>query len=268
MTMLTLLSGVVVGLSLGLTGGGGSVFAVPLLVYGLSVAPREAVLTSLIAVTLTAAIGVVPRWRAGAVEIRTGLLFAGAGACGAPLGAGLSEFISDEWLLGLLAVVMLVMAARMAWNAGRSQSIYSDHAAGPSCRRDPVGRLQWTSRCALLLTLVGIGTGVLSGLFGVGGGFVIVPALVVFSGLDVHRAMATSLLVMTLVGAAAIASQLAAGRAVDVTLAAPFAAGGVVGMFSGQSLARRLSTATLQRVFAGAIVLTAVWMLARGWLLT
>ena len=112
-----LLFGAVVGFSLGLTGGGGSIFAVPLLVYGLSVAPHDAVGVSLAAVGMTALVGAIERLRARQVEVRTGILFAVAGMLGAPVGSWLSGRIPENMLLLLFAVLMLFIAGRMWFNA-------------------------------------------------------------------------------------------------------------------------------------------------------
>ena len=106
-------------------------------------------------------------------------------------------------------------------------------SAGPSCRRDPDGRLALTSRCFAVLVVAGLAAGVLSGLFGVGGGFVIVPALVLVTGMGIHRAVATSLLVIALVGASGVASYLAAGRPLPLALTGLFVAGGLAGMELG-----------------------------------
>lgn len=264
MPFLILAFGVLVGFSLGLTGGGGSIFAVPLLVYGLAVPAREAVTVSLAAVGLTALIGAVERWRAKQVEVRTGLLFAAAGMLGAPVGAWIAGWLPEAVLLTAFAVVMLIAAVRMWRNAGEGPPADSDPDAGPTCRRDPEGRLRMTSRCAVLLSVVGAATGVLSGLFGVGGGFVIVPALVMFSGMGIHRAVATSMVVIALVSAAGLTSHLVAGRACALELVSLFTAGGVAGMFTGQRLGRRISGPMLQRVFAAAIITVAAFMLVRN----
>lgn len=260
---LALSFGLLIGVSLGLTGGGGSIFAVPLLVYGLDVPAREAVTISLAAVGLTALLGAVQRWRAGLVEVGTGLLFAASGVPGAPLGAWLAGRLPDPVLLTLFALLMLIVAARM-WSASRTTAAPSAGSSeGPTCRRDPEGRLHLTSRCALLLSLVGIGTGILSGMFGVGGGFVIVPALVIFSGMGIHRAVSTSLLVIALVSAAGLASHLWAGRDCSVELVGLFATGGVGGMLVGTWLVRRLSVPSLQRVFAVAMLGVAGYIIVR-----
>jgi uncharacterized membrane protein YfcA len=266
-----LLFGGIVGFSLGLTGGGGAIFAVPLLVYGLGVAPREAVGISLAAVGVTSFVGFLGRWRARQVEIRTGLVFAVAGMLGAPVGSWLSGLISETVLLTLFAILMLVVALRM-WSKASESAIAglpiacSTEAAdvdGPACRRDINGNLLLTSRCAWLLAAVGIVTGVLSGLFGVGGGFVIVPALVLFSGMAIHRAVGTSLLVITMVSVSAIASHLFAGRSISVETTALFVVSGVAGLLLGNLAGRRLSGPALQKVFAGAIVAVAIFVIVR-----
>ncbi len=269
--LLTLLFGGIVGFSLGLTGGGGAIFAVPLLVYGLGVAPREAVGISLAAVGVTSFVGFLERWRARKVEIRTGLVFAVAGMLGAPLGSWLSGLIPETVLLTLFAVLMLIVALRMWSKASESGSAglpvacstEADDVDGPACRRDNNDNLLLTSRCAWLLAFVGVATGVLSGLFGVGGGFVIVPALVLFSGMAIHHAVGTSLLVITLVSISGIASHLFAGRLISVETTGLFVVGGVGGLLLGNLAGRRLSGQALQKVFAVAIVVVAIFVFIR-----
>jgi uncharacterized protein len=120
-----------------------------------------------------------------------------------------------------------------------------------------------TSLCAMLLVAVGFGTGILSGLFGVGGGFIIVPALVVFSGMAMPRAIGTSLLVVTLVSISGTASHLFSGRDLVLETAAVFTLGSLAGLFAGSALAERLSGPVLQRIFATAIVLVALYVMVR-----
>lgn len=266
MPFLSLTFGALVGFSLGLTGGGGAILAVPLLVYGLSIEPRQAVGISLASVGVTSAVGFLGRWKTGQVEVATGLMFAVAGMLGAPIGTWLSGQISEPLLLSLFALLMLVVAVRMWVKAGPSSSeaaLTTDDAAGPACRRDETGYLHLTSPCAMLLGVVGVLTGVLSGLFGVGGGFVIVPALVVFSSMPIHRAVGTSLLVITLISAAGVASHLLAGRDIPIETTALFIGGGVLGMFAGIWASQYLSGPALQKVFAVAIVLVAIFVILR-----
>lgn len=266
MSPLTLLFGALVGFSLGLTGGGGAIFAVPLLVYGLGVPAREAVGVSLLTVGATALVGFVQRARKGLVEFPTGLLFAVAGMLSAPVGSMLADRLPETALLGLFAVLMLVIAVRMwrkAADSTFSLPIITEDNAGPTCRRDPQGKLRLTSQCAMLLCLIGLGAGALSGLFGVGGGFIIVPALVMFSGMGTQRAIGTSLLVITLISASGTASHLLAGKDLTLATAGLFTLGSVAGLFVGSSLAQRLAGPTLQKVFAAAIVAVALFVMVR-----
>jgi uncharacterized protein len=268
MSPLSLILGTIVGFSLGLTGGGGAIFAVPLLVYALALDPRQAVGVSLITVAGTALVGFAQRMRTRQVEFPVGLLFAIAGMLTTPIGVWLSRQLPEALLLVTFGVLMLVIAVRM-WIKAQQQEpaavcIPVAVNAGPVCRRDPQGELKLTSRCALLLAAVGLGAGVLTGLFGVGGGFIIVPALVTFSGMGMQRAVGTSLLIITLISLTGIATQFASGGTVPWPVTLPFLLGSVAGLFAGTVLARRLAGAHLQQVFAAAIVAVGVFVIIRN----
>jgi|TARA_B110000438_G_C15691179_1_gene596837 uncharacterized protein len=266
--------GAVVGFSLGLTGGGGSIFAVPLLVYGLGVEPREAVGISLAAVGTTALVGAIQRLRSHEVEIRAGLLFAGAGILGAPLGTWVGKFIPGTVLLVLFALLMLMVAVRMWLKASkkpeeahivRARSYQDlDDRGAPACRHNPGGRLEFTAKCTIVMSAVGLLTGVLSGLFGVGGGFIIVPALVFFSTMNIHRAVATSLLVISLISASGVASYLIAGESLALDITGFFVLGGVLGLGLGTILSHRLSGAKLQKIFALAMAGIALFIVIQN----
>ncbi len=269
MAPLSLIFGAVVGLSLGLTGGGGAIFAVPLLVYGLGVNPREAIAISLAAVGTTSFVGFLHRWRLGEVELRTGLLFAMAGMLGAPVGTWIASLIPEAILLLAFAGLMVIVAIRLWQQASHpvlppANCPIPEQQDGPTCQRDATGALILTSRCAVLLLIVGVLTGMLSGLFGVGGGFVIVPALVLFSGMSIHRAVGTSLMVIALVSVSGVAAQAWAGRVIDPVVTALFVAGGIAGLFAGQRIGRRLSGPALQKVFAVAILAVAAFVIVRN----
>jgi uncharacterized protein len=271
-TLLVVLFGAIVGLSLGLTGGGGSIFAVPLLVYGLGVPAREAIGVSLAAVGATALVGSLRRLGRGEVEVRTGLLFAVAGMIGAPIGSWVGGRVPEGMLLALFAGLMTLVAVRMWTQAARrpedARAVRATRTPipaddrGPACRRDPSGRLQLTSRCFAVLAVAGLVTGVLAGLFGVGGGFVIVPALVLVTGMGIHRAVATSLLVIALISTSGVASHLAAGRPLPLESTALFVLGGIAGMELGTLLGRRLGGPGLQKLFAVAMVAVAAFIVA------
>lgn len=268
---LAVLFGCLVGFALGLTGGGGGVFAVPLLVYGMGIAPREAVGISLAAVGGTALFGALPRLYRGEVEIRTGLLFAVAGMIGAPLGSYLSTLIPEHFLLVLFGFLMIVVAWRM-WAKSRDPKAITGvcttegqpQADRSACQRDEDGKLKLTSRCARLLVVVGLLTGILSGMFGVGGGFVIVPALVLFSSMEIHRAVGTSLLVIFLISTSGVASYLVAGKELSFETTGAFLMGGFAGMWIGGLVAKRLKGPTLQKVFSIAVVLVAMFVIAKS----
>lgn len=269
--MLSLLFGLIVGFSLGLTGGGGSIFAVPLLVYGLAMPAHEAVGVSLVAVGATALGGAIVRLQRREVELKTALLFGMAGMVGAPLGAGLGAKLPADFLLSGFALLMLLVAARMWLQAvHRPAEAHVVRAgddtldasnSGPACRVNLTGGLTLTSRCTLVLTLSGILTGLLSGLFGVGGGFLIVPALVLVASLPMQRAVATSMLVIALISASGSASYLLAGRPLVLKVTALFILGGLSGMVLGARLSRRLAGPQLQKLFATAMVGVAIYIL-------
>lgn len=260
--VLSILFGSFVGFALGLTGGGGSLLAVPLLVYGLSMGPREAFSVSLAAVGTTALVGVIPRWRSGQVEIGTGILFAGAGMVGAPFGTWTAQWIAEPLLLLLFATLMLLVAWRMLWATRTRPDDACSTNRGP-CQRTAEGRLKLSTRCGMLLVLLGVLTGFLSGMFGVGGGFVIVPALVLFSSMSIHRAVGTSLLVIVLVSVSGVTSHVVAGQHVSWEITALFVVGGIAGLTGGSRVARHLSGRSLQRVFAFGIVLVAAFVVGK-----
>ena len=269
--MISLLCGVIVGFSLGLTGGGGSIFAVPLLVYGLALPAHQAVGVSLFAVGATALGGAIVRLWRREVDLRAALLFGVAGMLGAPLGAVMGAKLPPGGLLSGFAVLMLLVAARMWRQAlrrpGETQVVRASVGAGaapgsgPACRIDPAGGLILSSRCARVLALSGLLTGALSGLFGVGGGFLIVPALVLMASLSMQRAVATSLLVIAIISTSGGVAHLLAGHTLDWTITVLFVLGGLGGMLLGARLSRRLAGPTLQKLFAAAMIGVAVAML-------
>ncbi len=268
---LAIIFGSVVGFALGLTGGGGGVFAVPLLVYGMSIAPREAVGVSLSSVGGTALFGVAPRLFRGEVELRTGVLFAVAGMIGAPIGNYASEMISESHLLLLFGLLMFVVAWQMWMKTHQVSEMTANSGSEtcdrPTCQRDEDGDLRLTSKCAMLLVVVGLATGFLSGMFGVGGGFVIVPALVLFSRMKIHQAVATSLLVIALISISGVTSFVAAGNELSWATAIQFLVGGFAGMWVGGLVSKRLPGPTLQKVFAVGVVLVAVFVISKSVLL-
>lgn len=258
--LLTLLIGAAVGLVLGLTGAGGSLFAVPLLMLGLGLGATEATGLALGAVASSALWGVFQRLNRKEVVWLPALVLAAGGALMAPLGRWLAGTIAETWLLVGFSLLVLVVAASMWRQAqrdpekvrvtratGRSTRAVEDGAA--LCQFSASGQLEFGLRCLGGIVMGGLIAGLLSGLFGVGGGFVIVPLLILATGLSMTQAVATSLVVIAIIGGAGFASHLWLGSHVDLDLLALLATGGVAGMVLGSALARRLAGPNLQKLF-------------------
>jgi uncharacterized protein len=270
-TVLAVAFGAVVGLALGLTGGGGSIFAVPLLIYGLGLPPSQAAPLSLVAVAATAAVGGLRSIQRGLAVWQPTILFAIGGVLGAPIGLEVAGTLESKWLIGGFGALALTVGG-LLWRRTTSYPEGSsairarayETGGGAICVLAPSGQLRFTAPCAFVLALVGFGTGFLSGLFGVGGGFLIVPALVLVTRMGVHRAVATSLLIITAIGFSGALGAILRGR-IDWQVFVPFAFGGGAAMLAGRMLAERLAGPMLQKVFATLIVLVGAGMLVDAW---
>jgi len=242
-------SGALVGFSLGLIGGGGSILAVPLLIYVVGVAdPHVAIGTSAIAVAASALANLLHHGRAGHVKWRCASVFAAAGVAGALLGSTVGKWVDGRKLLIAFAILMLVVAAlmlRKRSSAGRPDVVLN---------RENLPKL----------LAVGIGAGSLSGFFGIGGGFLIVPGLMLATSMSILNAIGSSLVGVTAFGLTTAANYAVSGL-VDWMLAGLFIAGGAIGGMIGTSAAQRLATKSggLHVVFASLIVAVACYMLVR-----
>jgi uncharacterized membrane protein YfcA len=262
--------GAVVGLALGLTGGGGSIFAVPLLIYGLGLSPTQAVPISLVGVASIALIGAVQSIRDRLVVWQPTIMFAAGGVVGAPIGVLISRALESRWIVvgfALLALTVGVTMWRMARTNPANASVVRARTyggdEGPVCAFAPDGQLRFSAPCAFVLMAIGLFTGFLSGLFGVGGGFLIVPALVLVTRMGINRAVATSLMIISAIGFAGAASALWSGGVIWFVLM-PFLVGGATGMIGGRFLAKRLAGPSLQSGFAILVVLVGMAMLLDG----
>lgn len=233
-----------IGLSLGLIGGGGSIITVPVLVYVLRVEPREAVAMSLAVVGATSLIGAALHHRRGAVRIPAAVLFAGAGVLSSFLGARLTYRVSPEALLLSFAVLMLAAGLRMALAGDKTGRL-------PEPERRPAHPVK--------VVLAGLAVGLLTGFLGVGGGFLVVPALVLFAGLDMREAVGTSLLVISINAAAGLAGHLVHGG-FHLRLALAATALAAAGTLWGTHLSHRVSPVALRRVFSAFVVAVAVFL--------
>jgi uncharacterized membrane protein YfcA len=264
--MLTsLVLGLAVGVILALTGAGGGILAVPLLVFGAHLGVAQAGPIGLMAVGMAAALGALLGLRAGLVRYRAALLVAGAGMAFSPAGLWLAQQIDKRWLSVLFALTLLYVATKTFRKArGGAAPDAAGAAKAPVCVRGPdTGRFIWTRPCARALALSGSAAGLLSGLLGVGGGFVMVPALQRYTDLAMQSAVATSLAVIALISMAGVASS-AAGGTLAWAIALPFSAGALAGMLGGRALAARLSGPRLQVAFAAVSAAVAVGMIVKA----
>ncbi|MYX32774.1 MULTISPECIES: sulfite exporter TauE/SafE family protein [unclassified Streptomyces] len=239
--VLALIAGALVGLALGGLGGGGSMLAVPALIYLLGFTAAQATTASLLIVTVTSLTALIAHARAGRVRWRTGALFAAAGLPAAAATGALSSTIPGAVLTAAFALLAAIAAWRML-TPPRSRGLV--RPAGP-------GRSAAT----------GAGLGAVTGLLGVGGGFLAVPALVSVLALPMAEAVATSLLVISANAAAALAPRLGTATSMDWAIVGPFTAAAILGAWDGKRLADKLSGATLQKIFAIALLAVAALML-------
>lgn len=219
-----------IGVTLGLLGGGGSILTVPVLVYVLGVAAKPAIAMSLPVVGITSLVGAALHWRLGNVRVSTALTFGVMAMVGAFVGAKLAGFLSGAAQLALLSVVMLAAAASMLRGARRESEI-----------RTP-------TKHALLLA-VALGVGVLTGLVGIGGGFLVVPALVLLARVPMRLAVGTSLLVIAMNSASGFAGYLGSVH-IDWVFLAGFTGAAVAGALAGTALVARVPQVALKRGFA------------------
>ena len=248
--VLGLASGALVGFSLGLVGGGGSILAVPLMVYVVGVPEAHvAIGTSAIAVAANAAVNLSNHARGGTVVWSCALPFAAAGIAGAFAGSILGKMMDGQRLLALFALLMLVIAVLMLKT--RSRIGLPD--------------VQMTLANTPAILGLGLATGTLSGFFGIGGGFLIVPALMLATGMPIMNAVSSSLVAVTAFGLTTAASYAWSGL-ISWGLAGLFVAGGIAGGLIGTRSARLLSErrGALNIVFAAIIIAVALYMLARN----
>ncbi len=243
--------GALVGVILGLTGAGGAIIAVPLLVFGLQLPMTEAAPIALLAVSISAAIGALRALKQGKVRYRAAGFIAFTGALASPAGIYIAAKLPDAALSLMFAAVLAYVAAR-TFRRPVKHSAEATPASLPAtpCQLDDFsGRLIWDARCARSLALSGVAAGFLSGLLGVGGGFIIVPALLKATLLPMRTIVSTSLAVIALVSAAGAFSAALAGS-MNWSIALPFAAGAVTAMLVVSRFADRFTGPVLQKNFA------------------
>ena len=267
--------GIFIGLVMGLTGAGGAILAVPLLMVLTGLPLPQVALVALVTVAAAAALGAYLAWRKSHVRYRAASLMALIGACTAPLALAIAAVTPNIWLSILFSIILGFVALRLwrqALSAPQEPSASpvalqqeAEHKKSPFCRlNDSTGRLIWTGSCTLCIAVTGAVTGFLSGLLGVGGGFFIVPALHNTTELSMHSAVGTSLMAIALTSAGVVLVAMLKGHAVPLPLTLPMVGGALLGISAGRVLAPRLAGAKLQLAFAGLLSLVALDMAARA----
>ncbi|MEK7843161.1 MAG: sulfite exporter TauE/SafE family protein [Pseudomonadota bacterium] len=258
------LLGSLVGIILALTGAGGAIIAVPLLIFGLHLAVAEAAPIALLAVSLSAAIGAMLALKLGKVRYRAAGLIAVSGVLTAPIGIWAAHKLPNAPLTLLFAIVLAYVAVHMLRQSKAAAAKAEElRPAAVPCQLDTViGRLIWTEPCARALAISGAVAGSLSGLLGVGGGFVVVPALRKATNLQMQSILATSLAVIALISATGVASAVLIGG-MDWSIGLPFSAGAIAGMVAGGMFARRFAGPKLQQSFAVLALCVAMGMVVK-----
>ncbi|MFE3293876.1 sulfite exporter TauE/SafE family protein [Rhodococcus sp. NPDC059234] len=249
--LVALVLGAVIGILLGLLGGGGSILAVPGLVYGLGIPLEQAVPMSLLVVGIAALFGAIPKIRVRQVQWRVAGVFAVTGLLAAFAGGAANRLLPQAVTLAGFAVVMIASGIRM---------LSSTEGSGTACRAEG-STVDWR-RCTSRAVPAGLGVGFLTGLFGVGGGFLIIPALVLLLGIEMSVAVGTSLVIVTANSGSGLLAYLG-NLSLDWGLVAVFTATAIGGSLIAGRYGKKVDTARLQKWFAYLIFAVAVFVLVQ-----
>jgi uncharacterized membrane protein YfcA len=243
--------GLFVGLLMGLTGAGGGILSVPLLVFVLHLPVAEAAPVSLSAIALSAGVGALLGLKNKILRYKAAGFMAIFGLILSPLGLWVAQRVPNAPLLILFSGPLFFVSTRLLLQARREiLQLPTKHLKPPPCLLNPeVGKLSWNIPCARSLMFSGGWAGFLSGLLGVGGGFVIVPALKRYTDLPVQSIVATSLGVLAIISGGGVVFSAVSGN-LDLSLAAPFSLGALCGLLIGRALGKKLSGPRLQQIFA------------------
>lgn len=244
---------VCIGISLGLIGGGGSILAVPILVYVLGIPLKSAIAMSLVIVGIVSLIGIIPHWQQGNVNIKTVAVFAPGAMLGAYLGARIAilPIITPTFQLLLFVSTMLLAAILMIKNASPSDAELE--TSSPEKHHLPL----W-----LIIAVEGLGVGILSGLVGIGGGFMIIPALVLVGNTPIKEAVGTSLVIIALKSATGFAGYLGS-VSIDINLIFSFTLAASLGMLLGAYLTQFISGQDIKKAFGYFVAVVAMFMFSQ-----
>ncbi len=243
--LLSVVSGFIVGFSLGLIGGGGSILAIPLLIYFVGFDhPHLAIGTTALAVGINAYLNLIPHARKGNVNLRVGAIFSIPGIAGALIGSELGLLTPGSKLLFIFAILMIVIAVYML----KRKCI--DTAVEPIKREESIPKI----------AAIGLLVGLASGFFGIGGGFLIVPGLIYSAGFNIIQAVGTSLVSVGTFGVVTAARYAVSGD-LNIFVTVLFIAGGIFGGWIGSHFASRMPKRTLTKVFAVIIIIVGIYMI-------
>lgn len=261
--IVTLFLGILVGAVMGLTGAGGGILGVPALVFGLGWSMQEAAPVALIAIAVSATIGAVEGWRRRLVRYRGAILMAIAGSLASPLGIQAARMLPQRWLTILFALAMLAAAWRL-FKRNTDPEIQRIAWPQTGALHPKTGRFDWNWRTASLLGAIGGTTGIITGLLGVGGGFIIVPLLRRYTNVSMHGIVATSLCVIALVSTSSVIVALSHHQTPPMEATAVFTGATASGMLLGRMLSQKLSAQYVQYGFAAILVLVAAGLMYRS----
>ncbi len=266
-----LIIGIVIGLVLGLTGAGGSIFAVPLLVSLSALPVHQATGMALGAVAISALYGSIKNGCNNNILWTPTLILAISGTAFAPLGKLLSQQLSESQLLYSFTALASLVAWRM-WQQAAQQPSHAhairagqngiNQAAAPRCQLSPGGSFEWRAPCLLSLIISGVIIGLLSGLFGVGGGFLIVPLLMQLSHAPIQQAVASSLIIISCISSAGFISFVLGDSSIEMSSLALLGGGALLGMAASLRLGAKIAGPVLQKFFAICLIATCILSLA------
>lgn len=249
-----ILEGIAIGCLLGLTGAGGGILAVPALMASQGWTVAQAAPVGLLAVTLSALVGTIEGLCKQIVRYRAALWIALISIPSARYGVHLAQIVSPVWLSLAFSLVMVIVAYRIFFNKVNDLD-------NPPCRvNQSTGRLIWNTKTATVLGAIGVIAGLLTGLLGVGGGFIIVPALRKATNLDMRSIVATSLMIIFLIGGVSISVHLLEGFHYPLATTLAFVLACIGGMLLGRNISHLIAARTVQRIFASTVIAVALYL--------
>ena len=256
---LLILEGLAIGALLGMTGAGGGILAVPALMASQGWTVAQAAPVGLLAVTLSAFVGAIQGFLKKIVRYKAAIWIALISIPSARYGVQLSHIVSPVWLSIAFSLVMLIVSYRVFFNKVNDMD-------EPPCKvNKETGRFVWNIKTASTLGALGVLTGLLTGLLGVGGGFVIVPALRKFTELNMHSIVATSLMIIFLIGSLSISIHVMEGFQYPIGISAVFVLACIIGLLMGRSVVSKIQPIMVQKIFALVVLVVAVYMLANAY---